>query len=139
MTNPKGTKLETAVVRYLNARGWPYARRLVKEGARDKGDVTLGDGFPLTIEAKDRKGFDMAQTQRELAAEMKNAGVPWGFAVHKKRGTTNVGQYYAVLPVDIMMEILEMAILNRQRTSVEPPALEEKPRRRRVIPRYDDP
>jgi hypothetical protein len=115
MTNPKGTRLETAVVNYLHARGWPYARRLAKSGAKDKGDVTLGDGFPVTIEAKDRKGFELAQTQRELAAEMDNAGVPWGFAIHKKRGTTNVGEYYAVLPVGVMMEILEMAILNRLR------------------------
>ena len=107
ITNPRGTQLETAVVNWLHAHGWPYARRLAKEGAKDKGDVTLGDGIPLTIEAKNRKGFDLAGTQRELKAEMVNANVPWGFAIHKKRGTTDVGQYYAVLPVGILMDILD--------------------------------
>ena len=143
MTNPKGTKHETAVVRYLNGRGWPYAKRIPKGGARDKGDVTLGDGFPVTIQAKDRKGFEMAETQRGLAEQMKNAGVPWGFAVHKKRGTTNVGDYYAVLPVSVMMDILEMAILNRQKQVVithevdGPQKPAEKRRSRSVIPTYD--
>lgn len=90
--------------------------------------MTLGDGVPVTIEAKNRKGFDLAATQRELKVEMENAGVKWGFAVHKKKGTTNVGEYYAVLPVGLMMEILEAA-------------LEFEPRRprKRVIPRLGTP
>jgi hypothetical protein len=131
VTNPKGTRLETAIANYLIARGWPYAKRIPKGGARDKGDVTLGDGFPVTIQAKDRKGFEMAETQRGLKDQMHNADVPWGFAVHKKRGTTKVGEYYAVLPVDVMMDILEMAILNEQKSRAQPaPA-----KRKRVISR----
>lgn len=128
LTNPKGTKLESAVVAYLKAHGWPWSRRLAKEGAKDKGDVTLGDGIPVTIECKDRKGFDLAQTQRELKVEMANAGVKWGFAIHKKKGTTNVGDYYAVLPVSVLMEILDSALeFEGSRLPV---------RRKRVIPRY---
>jgi hypothetical protein len=137
VTNPKGTKLETAIANYLITRGWPYAKRIPKGGARDKGDVTLGDGFPVTIQAKDRKGFEMAETQRGLKDQMHNAGVPWGFAVHKKRGTTKVGEYYAVLPVDVMMDILELAILHRQQLAAGARAAPAK--RRRVIPRYEDP
>lgn len=110
MTNPKGTKLETAVANYLIARGWRYAKRIPKGGARDKGDVTLGDGIPVTIQAKDRKGFEMAETQRGLKEQIANAQVKWGFAVHKKRGTTKVGEYYAVLPMEMLMEILEAAL-----------------------------
>jgi hypothetical protein len=128
LTNPKGTKLETASVGWLGAHGWPFARRLVKEGQRDKGDVTLGDGIPVTIECKNEKSIDLAGTQRELKAEMKNAGHRWGFAIHKRRGTTNVGDYYAVLPVAVLMEILEAAL---------PPRGAAQPRRRRVIPRYE--
>ena len=118
MTNPKGTQHESAIVNWLKDHGWPYARRLAKEGAKDKGDVTLGDGYPLTIEAKNRKGFDLAGTQRELKAEMANADVPWGFAIHKKKGTTDVGQYYAVLPVEVLMDILEVAMKNVHRVRV---------------------
>jgi len=110
MTNQKGTQLETAVVRYFREHGWCNARRIVKEGVRDKGDVTLGDGIPVTIEAKNTRAIDLAGGQRELAIEMENAGHPWGFTIHKKRGTTDVGEYYAVLPVAVLNAILRQAI-----------------------------
>ena len=58
MTNPKGTKLETATVNWLREHGWPWSRRIVKEGARDKGDVALGDGIPVTIECKNEKSIE---------------------------------------------------------------------------------
>jgi len=128
MTNPKGTKLETAAVNWLRAHGWRFARRIVKEGAEDKGDVTLGDGIPVTIECKNEKSMDIAGGQRELAEEMRNSGNKWGFALHKKRGTTNVGEYYAVLPVALLMEILEAAL------EYEGSRLPKR-RRKRVIPR----
>lgn len=110
MTNPKGTKLETATVNWLREHNWPWSRRIVKEGQRDKGDVTLGDGIPVTIECKNERGINLSQAQRELKTEMENAGHKWGFAVHKKRGTTDVGQYYAVLPVEVLMDILDAAL-----------------------------
>jgi hypothetical protein len=129
VTNPKGTKLETASVNWLRAHGWQWARRIVKEGARDKGDVTLGDGIPVTIECKNEKSMNISGGQRELADEMKNAGTKWGFAIHKKRGTTNVGEYYAVLPVAVMMDILDAALEYEGRRLPL--------RRKRVIPRYE--
>lgn len=110
MTNQKGTKLETDAVNWLRSHGWTWARRLVKEGNRDKGDVTLGDGFPVTIECKNEKSMNISGAQKELKVEMANAGNKWGFAVHKKRGTTNVGEYYAVLPVAVLMDILDAAL-----------------------------
>jgi hypothetical protein len=110
VTNPKGTKLETASVNWLKEHGWQWARRIVKEGIKDKGDVTLGDGIPVTIECKNEKAMNISQAQRELAVEMANAGHKWGFAIHKKRGTTNVGEYYAVLPVAVLMDILDAAL-----------------------------
>ena len=110
MTNPKGTKLETASVNWLKEHGWQWARRIVKEGTKDKGDVTLGDGIPVTIECKNEKAMNISGAQRELAVEMANAGHKWGFAIHKKRGTTDVGKYYAVLPVEVLMDILDSAL-----------------------------
>jgi hypothetical protein len=114
MTNPKGTQLETAVVRWFREKGWPHARRIVKEGIRDKGDVTLGDGIPVTIEAKNTKAIDLAGGQKELKEEMTNAGHPWGFTIHKKRGTTDVGEYYAVLPVHVLHDIVSYAVEHRR-------------------------
>jgi hypothetical protein len=110
MTNPKGTQLETAATRWFREHGWINARRIVKEGTRDKGDVTLGDGIPCTIECKNTKSIGLAQGQKELAIEMENAGHYWGFTIHKKRGTTDVGKYYAVLPVEVLNDILRYAI-----------------------------
>lgn len=110
MTNPAGTKLETAAVRWMRDNGWINARRIVKEGRRDKGDVMLGDGIPITIECKNTKTISLAEGQKELKDEMANAGTAWGFTIHKRRGTTDVGQYYAVLPVGVLNEILKAAI-----------------------------
>jgi hypothetical protein len=107
LTNPEGTQLETATVNWLRAHGWPFARRISKEGAKDKGDVTLGDGIPVTIEAKNTKAMNISGAQKELAVEMTNAGHKWGFTIHKKRGTTDVGKYYAVLPVEVLNDILQ--------------------------------
>lgn len=60
---------------------------------------------------------------------MRNNGHDWGFALHKKRGTTNVGEYYAVLPVAVLMDILDVALEARGRRLPR--------RRKRVIPRLD--
>jgi hypothetical protein len=128
LTNPKGTQLETASVKWLRAHGFPHARRIVKEGVRDKGDVTLGDGISVTIECKNTRSMDLAGGQRELAEEMKNAGTSWGFTIHKKRGTTDVGEYYAVLPVRVLALILRAAI--RERVVQMYTDLEERPKKR---------
>jgi hypothetical protein len=127
MTNPKGTQLETAAVRWFRDNGWVNARRIVKEGVRDKGDVTLGDGIPVTIEAKNTKAINIAGAQKELAVEMDNGNNAWGFVIHKKRGTTDVGQYYAVLPVEVLNSILRSAIQAGDPRRMPP--------RKRVIPR----
>jgi hypothetical protein len=130
MTNPKGRQHETASVKWLRANGWPYAKVVAKEGRYDRGDVALGDGIAVTIECKNEKSIDLAGGQRELAEEMRNNGHRWGFALHKKRGTTNIGEHYAVLPVAVLMDILAAAL--------RAPELEAAPvRRKRVIPRLE--
>jgi hypothetical protein len=128
MTNPKGTQLETAAVRWFRENGWVNARRIVKEGIRDKGDVTLGDLVPVTVECKNTRTIQLAQGQKELAVEMQNAGHHWGFTLHKKRGTTDVGEYYAVLPVHVLNDILRQAIPAGSDSRMPP-------RRKRIIPR----
>jgi hypothetical protein len=128
VTNPRGTQLETAARNWLRANGWPFARRITKEGALDPGDLSLGDGIPVTIECKNEKKINLAGGAKELADEMRNNGHKWGFTIHKKRGTTDVGRYYAVLPVEVLMEILYVAL------EAEGSRL---PKRRRVIPRTE--
>jgi hypothetical protein len=137
MTNPKGTQLETATVNWLRAHGWTFARRISKEGSKDKGDVTLGDGIPVTIEAKNTKAMNISGAQKELAVEMTNAGHKWGFTIHKKRGTTDVGKYYAILPVEVLNDILLVALTSQGRNVPTREALLEgdRAKSKRIIQR----
>ena len=77
---------------------------------------------------------------------MRNNGHAWGFTIHKKRGTTNVGDYYAVLPVSVILDILDAALVNTEllkrydQKFVENAEALESPapvKRKRVIPRFE--
>lgn len=103
----KGTAAETAVVRYLQDHGFPCAERRALHGVNDKGDVT-GIG-PIVLEVKNHKTMDLAGWIRELEAEMANADTDLGSVVIKKRGTTDPGNWYALLPFGIFVELLREA------------------------------
>lgn len=130
MTNRKGPEYETLVTNWFKGHGWPHAKRIVKEGAKDKGDVALGDGIPVTIECKNEKGLKLSEGQRELKVEMANNDHRWGFTIHKRPGIGNVGQHYAVLPVEVLMEILDTALPVRR--NVEQPDVKPRVKRRTV-------
>jgi hypothetical protein len=106
VTNPKGTREETRVTLWLRDHGWPYAKRKPKAGRRDEGDITLGDGVPLAIESKAVKGWNPAGWMKELEEEVANSRSKWGFVVVKKRGTTDAGEYYVVLPLKYLNPLL---------------------------------
>ena len=113
MTNPKGTKEESRAVTWFRENGWPFARRLVKAGARDEGDISLGDGYPVTIESKAVKALDLAGWMKELEAEVANGGNEWGFVIVKKRGTQDAGEYYCVLPLKYVNMLLHQLYVRR--------------------------
>ena len=100
----KGTAAETAVVNYLKANGFPHAERRALHGTADKGDIT-GCG-PVVFEVKNHKQMDLAGWVKELEAEMVNAGVDVGAVVSKKRGTTDPGEFYAIMPFRIFVGLL---------------------------------
>ena len=92
----KGAAAEKAVVEYLN-RWWPLAERRRLTGAWDKGDIS---GIPGTVlEVKNEKTIRLAQYMKELDVEMANAKADIGAVIVKKRGTSDVGEWYAVMPV----------------------------------------
>lgn len=67
----KGTRAETAVVRYLREHGFPHAERAPLRGANDQGDIT---GLPLwVIEVKAHKVPRWAAWMDELNREVLNA------------------------------------------------------------------
>jgi hypothetical protein len=94
-----GTFHETHTTVWLKQNGWPYARRIVMKGQRDEGDIDLGNGIPVVIEAKAEKAITLADYIKELDAEIVNANAETGFVIIKKRGTTDVSRYYALTTV----------------------------------------
>jgi Holliday junction resolvase len=103
----KGTRAESAVVEFLRRNGFPYAERRATAGANDKGDIT-GMG-PVVIEVKDHQKIVLSQFLAELKQEVANAEAQTGVAVVKKRGTLNVGEWYAVMPVAWWVDLLKEA------------------------------
>lgn len=103
----KGTAAETAVVKYLQENGFPYAERRALHGTADKGDIT-GCG-PLVFEVKNHQSFDLAGWLKELEAEMVNAKVDTGAVIAKKRGKGDPAEWYAIMPVRIFVGLLKQA------------------------------
>ena len=66
-------------------------------------------GAPVVIEVKDHKTITLSEWMKELKVEMKNAEVTMGVVIAKKRGTMDVGDWYAVLPVHVFARLLKEA------------------------------
>lgn len=137
MANPTkslGTGHETAIVRWLKEHGWPWAHRRTQKGSADEGDVCLSERIPFTIEAKTaRKTTDrmaVGTWVRELEAEVTAVGDVAGAVIFKRRGTTDVGEYIAIMPVKYLNHLLEATFGEDQ------VPLEKSAKRVRVIPRY---
>lgn len=87
MANPskgKGTAAETAVARYLEVNGWPYAERRSLNGALDKGDITGTPG--LCWEVKAGWPLQYSAWLDELRVETHHAKATHGILVSKPRG-----------------------------------------------------
>ena len=114
MSNPskqKGTAHETAIVRHVNDKGLPAAR-VTLHGANDHGDIHIrdGQGDLHVIEAKCTPNrLDLPGALTELAKEKENAGAMFGAVVFKRKGTTDVGRYYAVMEFDDYLALLPEA------------------------------
>lgn len=108
MTHPnksKGNAAERAVVQYLRDNGYPFAGRMRSGWADDKGDI---ENVPETcVEVKAEKRIDLAGYMVELEREMANAKADTGVVIVKKRGTTDVGQWYACAPAHIWIQLLK--------------------------------
>lgn len=101
----KGSAAERAVAAWFAANGWPDAERRYDAGRHDdRGDIRGVSN--AVLEVKNHGRFDLAGWMRELEAEMENQGTDIGAVVIKKRGTGDVGQWYAVLPVEVLNRLL---------------------------------
>jgi hypothetical protein len=106
----------------LRKHGWRYAKRLTQKGQRDEGDISLGDGVEVVLEAKNEKAWTPGNYIRELDVECENAGFFQGAVIIKRKGTTDVGQYYLLTTVEKWNDLALRA--------VEVPA--QRPRKRFV-------
>ena len=100
-----GTAAESAVVAYLRE-WWPACERRALGGAKDRGDVA---GVPATIEVKACKTMDLAGWLAELKVEMHNDNGRFGAVWHKKRGTTDPGEWYVTMPGHVFADLLREA------------------------------
>ena len=116
MANPMkqlGTSHETAIVNWFKANGWPYAARKTLKGSADQGDIQLSERVPFVVEAKTAKATtDKANISgwlKELEAEIIAAEAETGAIIMKKRGTTDVAEYVAIMPVKVLNHLLQRA------------------------------
>ena len=109
MTSPqkrKGSAAELAVAKWLRKLGWIHAERSRAGWQDDRGDI---DGLPgICIEVKAEKKIDIPGYLRELEVEIANAKAWTGTVIIKRRGSTNVDDWYAVMPAKIWGELMVM-------------------------------
>jgi hypothetical protein len=70
---------------------------------------------------------------KELEAEVTNVGDEAGAVIHKRRGTTDVGESIVIMP----LKYLNVLLTRAYGSSEISPQL--SPKRKRVIPRSDPP
>ena len=109
MTSPqkrKGSAAELAVAKWLRKLGWIHAERSRCGWQDDRGDI---DGLPgICIEVKAEKKIDIPGYLRELEVEIAHAKAWTGTVIIKRRGSTNVDDWYAVMPAKIWGELMVM-------------------------------
>lgn len=103
----KGTQAETAVVNWLQSKGRKHVERRALNGVLDRGDIA---GIPgVVFEVKNHARMELSAWVAELEIEMRNDKADTGAVIHKKKGTTDVGRWYATMPVSVWFKLLEEA------------------------------
>jgi hypothetical protein len=103
----KGSAWELAIAKYLVTKGWKFAERRIAGSTLDKGDIYGIVG--CVIEAKNEKRINLSGYLKELEVEMINAKADTGVVMIKKKGTTDVGEAYAVMPIRLWAELMKKA------------------------------
>lgn len=101
----KGNRAELAVARYLRANGFPHAERARVGWTDDRGDI---DGVPgVVIEVKDARQWRLSEWLSEMEVELANTpGARVGFLVVKRAGIADAGQWYAVMSLASMTDLI---------------------------------
>lgn len=102
----KGRATEQMLCDWLVANGVPGAERRRLAGIEDRGDVA---GWPqVCIEVKSGAKIDLAGFLAELSREQRNAGAAYGFVAIRPKGKPRVDDWYAVLPLPALVELIQI-------------------------------
>ena len=111
-----GTAAETAVVRHLQASGFPLAERRALHGAADLGDITGTPGLVWEVKggeaAKTASDGQIAAWLDETARERANAGGEHGFLI-VQRARKNVRDWWAVIDVCDLAKLVRRDALDQ--------------------------
>lgn len=113
----KGREAERAVANWLKANGFPHAE---PSGRGVAGSDMADIGAGLTIEVKNQSRAELAAWVDQMLAEMRLDGSDVGLVIHKRRGATNVGDWYATMPTAIAIHLLRAAGYGDPLPSEEP-------------------
>jgi hypothetical protein len=105
----RGTKAETDVRNYLRGLCWPHARRLTLAGAKDPGDISLGDGIPVTVEVKDCATYRLSEWLTEAHTERDNNQHRVGLVWFKRRGKGSPGDWFVLMDGRTVTHLLAAA------------------------------
>lgn len=103
----KGTAAETAVVNWLISKGRNHVERRSLNGTNDRGDIA---GIPcVVIEVKNHQTMKLSEWVEEMLVEVDNDKADTGVVIHKRKGTTDVGKWYATMTVQQWEQLIKEA------------------------------
>jgi len=118
ISKDRGTRAETAVVRWLQANGWPSAERRALRGNADAGDITGTPGICWEIKggtaARDaitatRSSNQITEWLAEAERERATDNASFGVLVVQTPGVTDPGRWWAVVTADVIAELYDIA------------------------------
>lgn len=101
----KGTTFESSLLPYIR-NYYPDAERRILAGALDKGDFLLPGEKRFIIEAKNCKTMSLSEWMREAEREAKNADVPYGIVVHKRKGKTDPAEQWVTMTLRTFLQLV---------------------------------
>ena len=104
-----GARFERTTADYMKAATGQPIDRLVKTGAKDRGDVgplRNAQGDLVAVECKDTSRLELSQWIGEAHTEAVNYGAVTGIVVHKRRGITAPGKQWVTMTLDDLLTIM---------------------------------
>jgi Holliday junction resolvase len=102
----KGSQFERDVAKYFTERGFKNVERRYGAGATlDKGDINGLQHLGVIIECKNLKTITLASIVDEAVAEARNASLPYGVSVIKRRGK-GAAHSYVVMELEQWVGLL---------------------------------